>query len=92
MKPYALLPLLALIAVPPVRADSNVDKLALDGTLDIAGAPVSLAELPDLMARSNRRYARRQLRWWRRNPSVTWFAIEPDPLPAILNHIKESAA
>lgn len=41
-------------------------------------------ELPLAMARSNRRYARRQLRWWRRDPRVTWFEIEPDPLPAIL--------
>jgi tRNA dimethylallyltransferase len=45
---------------------------------------VTLEELPELMARNNRRYARRQLRWWRRDPRVTWFGIEPDPLPAIL--------
>ena len=47
-------------------------------------------ELPVAMARSNRRYARRQLRWWRRNPRVTWFAIEPDPLAAILKHVRGS--
>jgi tRNA dimethylallyltransferase len=45
---------------------------------------VTLEELPELMARNNRRYARRQLRWWRRDARVTWFEIEPDPLPAIL--------
>ncbi len=49
---------------------------------------LTLAELPAAMARSNRRYARRQLRWWRRDPRVRWFEIEPDPLPAILNHVK----
>jgi tRNA A37 N6-isopentenylltransferase MiaA len=42
------------------------------------------------MARSNRRYARRQLRWWRRDDRVRWFGIEPDPLPAILKYVKES--
>ena len=54
---------------------------------------VSLADLPNVMARSNRHYARRQLRWWRRDPRVTWFAIEPDPLPGILNYVggRESA-
>jgi tRNA dimethylallyltransferase len=49
---------------------------------------LTLAELPLAMGRSNRRYARRQLRWWRRDPRVTWFEIEPDPLPAILNYLK----
>jgi tRNA dimethylallyltransferase len=49
---------------------------------------LTLDELPQAMARHNRRYARRQLRWWKRDPRVTWFEIEPDPLPAILNHVK----
>jgi tRNA dimethylallyltransferase len=52
---------------------------------------LSLAELPLAMARSNRRYARRQLRWWRRDPRVRWFGIEPDHLPAILNYVEESS-
>ncbi len=49
---------------------------------------LTLAELPLAMARSNRRYARRQLRWWRRDPRVRWFDIEPDPMPAILNYVE----
>lgn len=48
---------------------------------------LTLEQLPHAMARSNRRYARRQLRWWRRDPRVTWFEIEPDPLPAILKYV-----
>ncbi len=51
---------------------------------------LTLDELPIAMARSNRRYARRQLRWWRRDDRVRWFGIEPDPLPAILNYVKET--
>jgi len=51
---------------------------------------LTLNELPGVMARSNRRYARRQLRWWRRNPRVTWFEIEPNPLAAILDHMRRS--
>jgi len=51
---------------------------------------LTLAELPLAMARSNRRYARRQLRWWRRDARVRWFGIEPDPMAAILNYVKES--
>jgi len=51
---------------------------------------LSVDELPIAMARSNRRYARRQLRWWRRNPQVRWFEIELDPLPAILKYVREA--
>ena len=49
---------------------------------------VSLADLPGVMAASNRRYARRQLRWWRRDPRITWFEIEPNPMPAILKYVR----
>ena len=48
---------------------------------------VSLADLPAVMAASNRRYARRQLRWWRRDPRIRWFEVDPHPLPAILNYV-----
>jgi tRNA dimethylallyltransferase len=52
---------------------------------------LTLDKLPQAMARSNRGYARRQLRWWRRDPRVKWFEIEPDPLPAILNVVRQKA-
>jgi len=45
------------------------------------------------MAQSNRQYARRQLRWWRRDSRVRWFDIEPNgamPVTAILNYLKEN--
>lgn len=51
---------------------------------------VSLVDLPVLMTQSNRRYARRQLRWWKRDRRIRWFQAEPDPLPAILKYLKES--
>ncbi|HKC19748.1 MAG TPA: tRNA (adenosine(37)-N6)-dimethylallyltransferase MiaA [Candidatus Dormibacteraeota bacterium] len=50
---------------------------------------LTLDELPAAMARSNRRYARRQLRWWRRDERVRWFEIESDPLPGILKYLDE---
>jgi tRNA dimethylallyltransferase len=60
-------------------------------TLVHINGELTLDELPLAMARSNRRYARRQLRWWRRDPRVRWFEIEPDPLPAILNYVRDAA-
>jgi tRNA dimethylallyltransferase len=51
---------------------------------------LTLEDLPLAMARSNKRYARRQLRWWRRDTRVKWFEIEPDPLPGILKDVREA--
>jgi tRNA dimethylallyltransferase len=59
---------------------------------------ITLEELPAAMAQSNRQYARRQLRWWRRDPRVRWFELEPAApraqgalslMPAILKYLKE---
>jgi tRNA dimethylallyltransferase len=50
---------------------------------------VSLDDLPELMARSNRRYARRQLRWLRRDPRIQWFDADDDALPRILGYLQE---
>ena len=48
-----------------------------------------LTELADAMTRANRRYARRQLRWLRRNPNITWFGAADDPVPRILGFLQE---
>jgi len=53
---------------------------------------LTFQELPIAMARSNRRYARRQLRWWRRDKRVRWFEIEPDPLAGILSYVEKPPA
>jgi tRNA dimethylallyltransferase len=60
-------------------------------TLVHINGELTLDELPLAMTRSNRRYARRQLRWWRRDQRVRWFEIEPDPLPGILNLVRGTA-
>jgi len=54
---------------------------------------ITLDQLPVVMAQSNRQYARRQLRWWRRDPRVRWFEATADggvPVTAILNYLKEN--
>lgn len=50
---------------------------------------VSLEDLPLVMARSNQRYARRQLRWLRRDARITWFDSSNDPVPRILAYVEE---
>jgi tRNA dimethylallyltransferase len=51
---------------------------------------VTRAELPELMARNNRRLAKRQLTWLRRDSRIRWFEAAGDPVPAILNYLEES--
>jgi tRNA dimethylallyltransferase len=53
---------------------------------------ITLAELPELMARNNRRLAKRQLTWLRRDARIRWFEAAGDPVPGILNYLKESLA
>jgi tRNA dimethylallyltransferase len=48
-----------------------------------------LEQLPEIMARANRRYARRQLRWLRRDQRITWFDAAQDPVPSILEFLRE---
>ena len=52
---------------------------------------LTLEQLPKTMAQSNKRYARRQLRWWRHDPRVKWFEIDPDPLEDILTYVRSAA-
>ena len=49
---------------------------------------LSLEQLPERMAVSNRQLARRQLRWLRRDVRITWFDAERDPVGSILEHIR----
>jgi tRNA dimethylallyltransferase len=50
---------------------------------------ITHAELGELMARNNRRLAKRQLTWLRREGRIRWFEAAGDPVPAILNYLKE---
>ena len=80
----------ALEAGVPASAPALTGIGYADTLVHISGE-LTLDELPLAMARSNRRYARRQLRWWRRDQRVRWFEIEPDPLPGILNYVRATA-
>jgi tRNA dimethylallyltransferase len=53
---------------------------------------ITREELPELMARNNRRLAKRQLTWLRRDLRIRWFETAGDPVPAILNYLKEDLA
>jgi tRNA dimethylallyltransferase len=48
-----------------------------------------MEDLPEQVARATSRYARRQLRWYRRDRRIEWFDAEADPVPGILAYLKE---
>ncbi len=48
------------------------------------------AELEGALNRANRRYARRQLRWWSRDDRIHWFQAEADPVPGILAYLRDA--
>lgn len=48
-------------------------------------------QLPERMLRSNRRYAKRQLAWFKRHPATIWLEAEPDPVPAILRSLEAAS-
>jgi tRNA dimethylallyltransferase len=56
--------------------------------VDFIAGRIGEDELLPLMVRNNRRLAKRQLTWLRRDPRVRWFPAAPDPLPAILNYLE----
>jgi tRNA dimethylallyltransferase len=51
---------------------------------------LTASELPERMLRSNRRYAKRQLNWFKRHPKTTWVGAEPDPVPAMLELLENA--
>lgn len=71
------------VDAPPLSGIGHAEAVAcLEGRLATEG-------LADAMARSNQRYARRQLRWLRRDARITWFDASTDPLPRILAYLEE---
>jgi tRNA dimethylallyltransferase len=60
-------------------------------TVRYLGGELTFDQLVEALGRSNRRYARRQLTWWRRDARVRWFDVDPDPLPSILRYLENAA-
>lgn len=48
----------------------------------------NLEEAISKIKQNSRRYAKRQMTWFKRNPATTWF--KPSELPAILNYIESN--
>jgi tRNA dimethylallyltransferase len=56
--------------------------------LELMEGHITEAELPVRMLQANRRYAKRQLAWFKRYQATRWFEAEPDPAPGILSYLE----
>jgi len=81
----------ALAAGVPARSQA-LSGTGYAETVAFLEGRITRAELPELMARNNRRLAKRQLTWLRRDQRIRWFEGAGDPVPAILNYLKEDLA
>lgn len=70
-------------AMCPKRALNSLQTVGYREMFDYFDGTISLAEAIELVKRNSRRYAKRQLTWFRRDESIGWFA------PTDLEHIIE---
>jgi tRNA dimethylallyltransferase len=79
---------MALAAGVPPDAPALTGIGCLEARAHLEGC-CSREEVARAIIRADRRYARRQLRWLRRDPEVRWFDATTDPLPGILEYLRE---
>ena len=70
-------------AMYPKRALNSLQTVGYREMFDYFDGTITLAEAIELVKRNSRRYAKRQLTWFRRDESIGWFA------PTDLEHIIE---
>lgn len=70
-------------AMYPKRALNSLQTVGYREMFDYFDGTITLAEAIELVKRNSRRYAKRQLTWFRRDESIGWFA------PTELEHIIE---
>jgi tRNA dimethylallyltransferase len=58
--------------------------------LDHLDGKLTLEEAVSLIKRNSRRYAKRQMTWFRGNPAIKWFS--PADIPAMIDHIDKTMA
>ena len=57
--------------------------------LDHLNGNISLSEATDIAKRKTKKFARRQERWFRRDPRIQWFDIDRNPLEVLPSLVEE---
>ncbi|MBA4411040.1 MAG: tRNA (adenosine(37)-N6)-dimethylallyltransferase MiaA [Bacteroidota bacterium] len=74
-------------AVFPQRKLNSLNTVGYKELFSYLNGECSLAEAVDLIQRNTRKYARKQLTWFRRDPEIKWF--EPDQYQEIIYYIDQ---
>lgn len=72
-------------SVYPLRHLQSLQTVGYKELFDWFDGAISREEAVELIKRNTRRYAKRQLTWFRRDPAIRWFA--PDDLPGIESYL-----
>ncbi len=73
--------------VYPYRELNSLNTVGYKELFSYLAGTCSLAEAVDLIKRNSRRYARKQLTWFRRDQEIAWF--EPDQVQSIIEHVDQ---
>ena len=73
--------------VYPYRELNSLNTVGYKELFSYLDGTCSLDEAVDLIKRNSRRYARKQLTWFRRDQEIVWF--EPDQVQAIIEHVDQ---
>lgn len=76
------------MALYPYRSYNSLQTVGYQEIFQHMEAKHTLEEAIELMKRNSRRYAKRQLTWFRKQAGISWF--HPTELTAIMQHIKAS--
>jgi tRNA dimethylallyltransferase len=71
------------------RESNALNTVGYKELFDYLDGTISLEVAIGLIKRNSRRYARRQLTWFNRDPEITWF--RPDRFKEIMDHIRQHA-
>ncbi|OGU52505.1 MAG: tRNA (adenosine(37)-N6)-dimethylallyltransferase MiaA, partial [Ignavibacteria bacterium GWC2_35_8] len=74
-------------AVYPHRKLNSLNTVGYKEMFSYLEGECSLVEAVDLIQRNTRKYARKQLTWFRRDPEIRWF--EPDQFQEIISYIDQ---
>lgn len=77
-------------AVYPKRALNSLQTVGYREMFEYFDGSISLEEAIELIKRNSRRYAKRQLTWFRRDETIGWFS--PDNMEAIIDFIDSTKA
>ena len=73
----------------PKRELNALQTVGYREMFDYFDGKITLDEAIELIKRNSRRYAKRQMTWFRRDTEIVWFA--PDKLNDIIEHIDNRA-